>query len=276
MRFLLLVFALTLACAAAATAAEPCPTGSTVAPSGAGPSVSPPVMIPAGQQVSESCLRSNLNLSTSQIADLRSQGFSDSDIAMIGAIAKRSNRPVGEVAAAYRSNPNWSSVSQQFNVSLSDANVLATSCFVPQSALYGAGPAMPVVMYDYNGNVLLTWDEVQRYYAQGYDWMDIAVAANISRESGYPISMALMDIQRGVTWRELAMRQAVPPSRAFNLSTFPFPRRSTYSDSAQEQRMQTIERYQVPVSTNVPATTPPPTMMTPAPIQTMPDSTMNQ
>ena len=37
---------------------------------------------------------------------------------------------------------------------------------------------------------------------------------------------------------------AVPPSRAFNLSNYPFPRNSIYSASTEERNLRRIQQYQ--------------------------------
>ena len=55
-------------------------------------------------------------------------------------------------------------------------------------------------MYDRAGNVLLTADQANRFYSQGFDWIDVATAANVSRETGIPMSDLLQRTRTGTNW----------------------------------------------------------------------------
>lgn len=370
MRVFLIVLALSFACAAIALAedanscnssvsqpaepstATPAPSGTGVGtgicppPAGAGPAAT----VTSADEMLDSCISSSYNLSRQQIRDLRSQGLSNSDIAMAGAIAAKSGCPVSQIVSEYKTDQNWTSVANRHNLSMSDLtsmpvaanpdveqfnknfisqyysvssadidqlrkqgyswgeinmmanasmktnqpiqqiamdrsqgmtwtqiankyNVALTDVCTPATIRsvttvrpYGAGPApvigVPPVMYDNVGNVMLTEDQATRFYRMGYDWTDVAIAANISRETGVPIRQVLSEIRPGgKTWPAVASDYGVVPSTAFNISGYPFPHVSIYSQSMQEANMRQIEQYQTGATTVVPQPTgTPPTM----------------
>jgi hypothetical protein len=99
-------------------------------------------------------------------------------------------------------------------------------------------------MYNNAGNVMITQEEAIRYYAMGNDWINVAIAVNIARETGYPISNVLADLRSGQTWEMVALTYGVAPSKAFNISCYPFPQKSIYSVSIQEKNLQKLAQYQ--------------------------------
>lgn len=183
-------------------------------------------------------------LTQQQLCDLRNQGYSDKDIAIAAAIAKKACVSINDVFASYCNCRDWNSVASKYNVCLADMVAMADKCLCPQQVV-GAGPCAAYAMYNKTGNVLLTRAEAFRYYAMGYDWMDVALAANIAMETGYPIGHTLMDIRRGVLYEEIAVMQGVPYNVAFNFCCYPFPRQSIYSTGIQEKNMNKFARYQV-------------------------------
>lgn len=172
----------------------------------------------------------------------------------------------------------------------------------------GTGPVAPVafavgtlggpcVACDGSGNIIMTIDMVNDLYASGYDWLDVAVALNIRRYTGYPVRQVLSDMKSLGTWQNVLIYYGVPPDVAYNVADYPFPRRSIYSSAVDGSNMQRIARYQragvwnncppkacatcgppgapcpiVPVPCPTPTTTPGTTTMppttTPAPIVT--------
>jgi hypothetical protein len=183
-------------------------------------------------------------LTAQQLCDLRNQGYSDKDIATAAAIAKKAGVSVSDVFASYCECKDWNSVATKYNVCLADMVAMADKCLCPQQTV-GAGPCACYAIYNKTGNVLLTRAEAFRYYAMGYDWMDVALATNIAMETGYPIGHTLMDIRRGVLYEEIAVMQGVPYNVAFNFTCYPFTRQSKYGASIQEKNMSKFARYQV-------------------------------
>lgn len=349
MRILISILALILVCGTATFANGVGATGA-----GAGPATQPSVTtqeevevtttpapapvqagVGAGDQMANACVMSCYNLTSSQLSSLRSQGLTNSDIAMAAAISAQANIPIDQVVTEWKnSSKNWNTVasnnnlsmanlsampvvadmneesfnrtffSQYYNIPMSDVvalrqqgwswgainvmanaaartnqpitqiamlrsqgtswndiatryNVASTDFLTPvqmrtvtamtmRPVIVGAGPAVAPVMYDNRGNVLLTQDQALRLYRSGYDWLDVAIAANITRETGVPIDTVLMQLRSGNTWEGIASDYGVPADVALNVADYPFPRVSIYSESKQAANMERIQKYQKP------------------------------
>lgn len=175
-------------------------------------------------------------------------------------------------------------------------------CPAPATYQTGAGPiaplpcppiAMPCVVCDGAGNIIMTLDRANDFYANGYDWLDVAVALNISRYTGYPMRQVLTDMKSLGTWQNVIAYYGVPANVAYNVADYPFPRRSIYSASTDGQNQRMIAKYQkvgvypicppkpsvscAPPGTPVticPVPCPTTTPSTTTPSTTMPDMTM--
>jgi hypothetical protein len=339
MRVPIIVLALMLACGAATFAASS----------------------PSGQAMLDACVSRCLNVSTSQIAELRSAGLSDSDVAMCCAIAAKSHKPIPDVAAQWQASKDWKQVASACNLSMADlasAPVAANSdaeafntaffaqyynlaqaqigqlrrqgcswddincsanaavrcnqpidqiaslrgqgmtwpaiatrynvssqtittpvkmqqvtvtptaaatgagastcpppcpapCPAPCPSVCGSGPSSccangPCQICDGCGRVVLNYDQVIDLYSEGYDWLDVAIAARISMISGYPIRQILTDLKSLGTWQLTLPYYAVTAAQAYNVADYPFPRRSIYSVGADAKHMQMLAKYQKP------------------------------
>lgn len=204
----------------------------------------------------------HFGLSPSQVAGLRQQGFSWDEITMIANTAARTRQPIQTIASLRTQGMTWEEIACRYNLTLADITRPATRV-VAVRPIAGAGPITSSVMYNRHGNVLLTSDQVQRLYRQGYDWLDIAVAANMSDATDVPIEQFLRWIRQGSLWTTLATRYGVPYSFAFDVSNFPFPRRSIFPSELDQSRQLALQRWQAgekpePVALG-------PLMMTPMP-----------
>lgn len=205
-------------------------------------------------------------LPSSDIQTLRSQGFTWGDINLIANASARTGLSLQQVATMRTQGTSWQDIAVRYNLPVSTitepcpTRVPRLSC----CAASAAGPVctrpVPAVFYDRAGNVLLTEDEVYRYYARGNDWTSVAIAANIARATGYPIDLVLTHLRSGLTWEQVAMTYAVPPSVAFNLSTYPFARRSIYSASTEARNLKRIEYCQTMICVPAPPVFPTPSM----------------
>jgi hypothetical protein len=265
MRLILMVLALTLACAVVIAADDstapcttPCPTiqpvpvppvaGSQTCPT---PRLNPcqtttcqPCPTTAQAQSFDCCLIQQFGVTQQQIDDLRKQGYSDKDIALASALSKKAGVPLSDVLTCFCEVQDWNGTANKWNLCLADIEAMANVCLCPQPV--GAGPCVCSVIYGPTGNVLLTADEAYRYYRMGYDWMDVALAVNIASQTGYPVGTTLMDIRRGVTYEEIAIMQAVPFNVAFNFTCYPFVRQSIYSANVEQKNIDKFAKYQVP------------------------------
>lgn len=184
----------------------------------------------------------------SDVDTLVSRGFSWGEMNLIANTAARTNTPALQIADMRTQGMTWAQIASRCNTTLAALQTPASMRRVTaMGPVYGAGPTtmvtMPRYMYDRGGNVLLNEDMAQRFVRSGYDWTDVAVAANISRETGYPIDQVLQQLRTGATWPDVATHFGVAPSTAFNVADYPFERKSnSYTDST----LRTIERYQRP------------------------------
>lgn len=359
MRVLFIALALMLVCGAAALAAANSP----------------------GQAMVDACLSKCLNVSPSQIADLRSQGCSDADIAIACAIAGKASKPISEVMASYASTKDWPTIAGKYNLSMADlisapvsgspdseafntaffaqyyslpqdqiaqlrrqgfswddVNVISNASLCTKqpvnqiaglrkdgaswseiaakysvasealtnpvkvtlvstyngsqaAANVGAGPAVspstvqpaastcpapcpatcpepatcpapcpsvcatgptsccgngPCLVCDGDGNLLLNYDQAMQLYVEGHDWLDVAIAINVTRYTGYPIRQVLTDLKSLGTWQQNLVYYGVPEDYAYNVADYPFPRRSIYSLSEDAKHVQMICKYQKP------------------------------
>lgn len=316
---------------------------------------------PPGQAMVDQCLSKCLNISSTQIADLRSQGLSDPDIAIAAAISAKACKPLAEVVAKWQSSKDWKQVAGAYDLSMadltsaisaasSDSEAFNTAFFaqyysVPQSQIAqlrrqgfswdevnlianaalqtkqsvsqiaslrsqgsswasiasrynvstealtapakvqciavtpppapaptptGAGPTTapapcpapcpsvcptgpssccpngPCQICDSCGNVILNYDQVIDLYAQGYDWLDVAIAARIAMLTGYPVTQILTDRKSLGTWQLTLAYYAVDAADAYNVADYPFPRRSIYSVGVDATHVQKLAKYQKP------------------------------
>jgi hypothetical protein len=350
MRVPIIVLALMLVCGTIALAADATMPGSS----------------PSGQAMVDQCLSKCLNVSAAQIAQLRSQGLCDSDIAMAAAIAAKACKPLSDVVAQWQSSKDWKQVASSYDLSMADVasamaaanadseafntaffaqyynapqsqiaqlrrqghswdevNVIANAALQTKQSVTqiaslrgqgmdwasiatrynvscdalttpakvqcvavtppcpapapcptpaGAGPTTvcppapcpapcptvcppgpssccgtgPCQVCDSCGNVVLNYDQVMDLYAEGRDWLDVAIAARISMICGYPIKQILTDLKSFGTWQRTLPYYAVDASQAYNVADYPFPRRSIYSVGVDAQHMQMLAKYQKP------------------------------
>jgi len=321
---------------------------------------------PSGQAMLDACISKCLNVSPSQITELRSQGMCDSDVAMCCAIASQSHKPVKDVAAQWQVSKDWKQVASSCNLSPADlacapvaaspdseafntaffsqyynlaqaqigqlrrqgcswdeinccANAAArcnqpvaqiatlraqgmtwpaiatrysvdsgtittpvkmqqvtvtpssagagpsqtcpapcptatcppAPCPAPCPSVCATGPSSccgngPCLICDGCGNVILNYDQVIDLYAEGNDWLDVAIAARISMLVGYPVRQILTDRRSLGTWQLTLAYYGVSPAQAYNVADYPFARRSIYSVGVDAKHMQMIAQYQKP------------------------------
>ncbi len=220
---------------------------------------------------------------SSTILRVRHQGYSWDDTNMMANAAVQCGQPIEKIVELRRAGSTWQEIAQKYNVPASAVTTPAIvrtldvcpspcppvgagpavvcppavttplePCPVP--ATVATGPMVPVyqagllggpcVICDQAGNIILTLDEANQLYASGYDWLDVAVATNIRRYTGYPIRQVLIDMKGLGTWNNVLIYYGVPADVAFNVADYPFPRRSIYSASVDAANQQTIARWQ--------------------------------
>ncbi len=116
-------------------------------------------------------------------------------------------------------------------------------CGTGPSSLCGTGPCQ---VCDWSGNVLLNYAQVMNLYANGNDWLDVAIAANVAREAGYPIREVLTQLKSLGTWQQTLLLFGVSEATAYNVADYPFPRTSIYTVGVDAQHQNAICKYQKP------------------------------
>ena len=102
-----------------------------------------------------------------------------------------------------------------------------------------------MVICDLRGNILLNEYQAERFYVQGNDWLDVAIAANISKATGVPMSELLVQVRAGILWDTMVTRLGIDPKVAYNVTAYPFAHTSIYSEKLQKYNMAKIQKYQV-------------------------------
>lgn len=186
-------------------------------------------------------------LSSSDVASLRSQGISWADINFIANASARAGQPVSMIASLRTQGMCWADIASRYNTTVAMLSNPISTRPTATVATVGAGPMAPgMAMYDLRGAPLLTDDRARFYYRNGYDWIDVAIAANVSKLSGVSMDYLLSRIKQGEMWGTLAAQYGVPPRDAYNVSNYPFARATAYSPSIEQKRMNRIQMYQTP------------------------------
>jgi hypothetical protein len=128
---------------------------------------------------------------------------------------------------------------------------VAAPCPAPCPSVCAAGPTScsgngPCLVCDGSGHVLLNYDQAIDLYADGHDWLDVAIAVNVARYTGYPIREVLTQLKSLGTWQQTLLYFDVSERYAYNVADYPFPRRSIYSDGVDAQHNTAIAKYQRP------------------------------
>lgn len=209
------------------------------------------------------------NQPITQIATMRQQGSSWSAIAAKYSVDSKSiTTPVTVRTVSTYSSGTQTMPTTTYPAAVGTGTTGSSCCPPPQTcppaavappppappvcpSVCAAGPTSccgngPCNVCDGEGNIILTYDQVMRLYADGNDWLDVAIAVNITRWTGYPIRQVLSDLKSLGTWQQNIIYYGVPSNIAFNVADFPFARRSIYSVGEDAKHMQLICKYQKP------------------------------
>lgn len=198
----------------------------------------------------------------SELVNLRQQGFTWEEISMMANAAARTNQPIRQIATMRQQGLTWNDIADRYNIALADLSRCPPMRVVTVPGIIGAGPmVVPPVLYDTEGNPVLLQSDVNRYFRRGFDWLDIAIAANVSIYSRANMDTLLMRVRNGELWENIIAEYGVSPHLAFNVTNWPFERRTIYSPTIDRGRLERIQRYQQPVLSPVP---PRPTMVMPS------------
>ncbi|MEN6521997.1 MAG: hypothetical protein ABFD46_12710 [Armatimonadota bacterium] len=268
---LLLVSIFVLACAGVyangiGTTPEPTtpPEETTLPPVGTGPTtptlVTPPTTV---STVSPEVEQFNLNLATTtftvdsaSVIALRQAGWTWADIYMLAHIANQANRPILEIANLRSQGLSYSNIGQRYNLTM--AQLITPSVIRTRVAGFVGEYGYQPIYYktDLWGNPVLTRYDAEKLSRMGYDWRNIAIAANISAETGVSMSDIMSWADRGYTWQQISRQYGVDPDKVMDVSKYPFSREpGVYTTSTNQY---TTPTTQPPPPTGAGATTPSP------------------
>lgn len=226
----------------------------------------------------QSFIANYYGIPSSAITSLRNQGYSWSEINMMANASARTGASIQQIASMRAQGMSWNDIAQRYNMTANQllapvatrqvaVSTMPTGVMVPA----GAGPMVPGNIFDESGNIILTQSMAFQLYASGYDWMDVAIAANIARNSRVPIREVLTELNTGQTWPQIVSSYGMAPECAFNVCDYPFPRRSIFSASVEAANLRAIQAWQPcaqPCAPCVPAPVCPPPCPAPAPCPT--------
>lgn len=186
-------------------------------------------VLPEDEMFQRQMTTERFRLTQAEVMDLRMRGFDYAQIGAIANAAQRCGRPVSEVARALEQGQTWNQIAQACNVTV--AQLLTP---VPLVGVAGVQeefvPGTTLVIPNHylrrpNGAVVVTRDQWLRYRTAGYSWQEVAIAANISLQTGERVGDILrMTRVQGLTFRQIAMDRGLVWSDVQDVSLWPWER----------------------------------------------------
>ncbi len=190
-------------------------------------------VLPQDEMFQRQIAMQRFNLTNDQITSLRMQGLTYRQIHLVGNIAANCNQSPITVAQNYmNSGADLVAVANTCNTTV--AQLLTPVPFTAVAGFQGTvTPGTPYVsntapsyyLMRPNGARVLTYSQWQRFRNSGYDWREVAMAANISQRTGVPVGDILLQTRlQGLTFRQIAMNYGIPWSDVDNMNMWPWER----------------------------------------------------
>lgn len=203
-------------------------------PIGAGP------MEPVSPEVdafNQAFMSNYYGLSTQTISDLRARGHSWGEIHLMANASARTQRPIQEICMHRIEGRTWAEIAQTYNVTVAEL----TRPYMPVARVAGFVGEVRAAPHGYYqtdrfGNPVLTMREAELYRVRGYEWRTIAIAANVSAQTAYPVREILRMVDMGQTWPQIAMRLGLRIDDIIDVAEYPFTREPVRG-MAHERRM---------------------------------------
>lgn len=215
----------------AATQPEPMPSEAPEAmpPVGAGPAMPPAAagmmaMTPEVEAFNTNFVTMNFGVDRNSVMGLRQAGWQWGDIYLMAHIASRANQPILEVANLRSQGMAWNDIGGRFNMTAMDLTTPVTVRTRVAGFVTEVGFQPIYYRTDPWGNPVLTRYEAERLSRLGYRWENIAIAANVSAETGVAVRDVLSWIDRGYTWSQVAIQYGLDIDDITDISKYPFAR----------------------------------------------------
>jgi hypothetical protein len=200
------------------------------------PSMETPVPAPATVVTSSndplviSTITQFYRIDPATVSRLQARGYTAGDFAMLGNISVRTGKPISEVSDLRAQGMSWDDIGRRYNVASADMMMAPMGMMVTPMMRQGpvAGVTQEVIVgrpapiVDRDGQIILTERQAHGFMRQGYSWRDIAVAANISRETGMSVSDVLTMTTRGLTWDVICRDLGLDPREMKDISYYPY------------------------------------------------------
>lgn len=206
-------------------------------------------VLPEDESFQMQSIQTRFNMTSDQVSSLRMMGYSYTDIAMVGNVAARCNRMPTEIATMLSQGQTWDQIAAACNTSTA---MLFTP--MPMQAVAGSQQEMgmpsgtmmstPMVrapmyyrMYP-NGTPVITEQDWMSLSRRGYTWQDVAVAANISMQTGErPEDLLRMTRLQGMTWSQIAIERGLNSYDTLRTGEWPFSRTGEALTQTERDRM---------------------------------------
>lgn len=201
----------------------PVGTGPTV-PTPTTPSTTVTLVSPEVEQFNLNLVTTTFGVDSTSALALRQAGWMWSDIHLLAHIANQTNRPIIEIANLRSQGLTYANIGQRYNLTMAQ---LTMPTFIRQrvAGFVGEYGYQPIYYRtDKWGNPVLTRYDAERLSRLGYDWRNIAIAANISAETGVSMRDILQWTDRGYTWDQVARQYGINPDDVMDVSQYPFAR----------------------------------------------------
>lgn len=207
------------------------------------------VVLPAGEPLMRDLAIQRFGLTATQINELRMRGLSYSTIELVANVASRCSRPLYDVVSQYmESGGSLDQIASTCNTTvaslLTPAPMMAVAGFQGEvTSEVSSGVMMPLYYKQFpNGRPVISVQQWQLLNQQGNSWRDIAVAANVSAQTGESVEDLLrMTRVQGQTWTSIAVTRGLHPADIMDVSQWPFTQAT--GPMTRSERQMERERY---------------------------------
>jgi hypothetical protein len=183
-------------------------------------------VLPDNETFQRQIVMQRFNLTNDQVNNLRMMGYSYSDISQIANVASRCNKSMTDIANMLSAGQSWQDIATSCNTTTAMLfNPIPMEAVAGYTGEIGAiSTTAPIYYRTYpNGRPVVdtaTWNMLHK---MGYSWREVAVAANISAQTGEPVQDILrMTSIQGKTFAQIAMERGLDTRDIMNVSTWPF------------------------------------------------------
>lgn len=201
------------------------PETTETAPAGAGPTVPTGIMTattPEVETFNTNLVATTFGIDRTSVTSLRQAGWSWGDINLMAQIAQKTGQPISQIASLRAQGLSYTDIAARYNLTAMDVTIPSPVVTRVAGAVTEYGYQPIYYLTDPWGNPVLTRFEAERLSRLGYRWQDIAVASNISAKTGAPVTEVLSWIDRGYTWPQVARQYGLSPRSVMDISRYPF------------------------------------------------------